>query len=247
MHIGAHLVVNPLGGAAHGHFAQGGQIALAEKFIDGARGLLGDVDFALAQALEQLVGRQVDQFNFGGRVDDPVGNGFADEGAGNLGDHIVEAFEMLDVEGGVNVNPGGKQFFDILVAFGMARAGRVGVGQFIDQRQAWTARQDSVHIHFGQFDAVIFEAFARNRFQPDNEGLRFDALVRFDVADDHLQPFGGALVGGFEHGVGFPHPGGIAQENLQLPALAGAFIRLDVGEELVGIGSGGLGSHDDEW
>ena len=104
---------------------------------------------------------------------------------------------MLDVEGGVNVNPGGKQFFDILVAFGMARAGRVGVGQFIDQRQAWTARQDSVHIHFGQFDAVIFEAFARNRFQPDNEGLRFDALVRFDVADDHLQPFGGALVGGF--------------------------------------------------
>ncbi|MNT19260.1 hypothetical protein D3C72_1545140 [compost metagenome] len=43
---GAHLVINPVGGAAQRQFAQRDQIALAEKVLDGALGLAGNVHLA---------------------------------------------------------------------------------------------------------------------------------------------------------------------------------------------------------
>ena len=46
-HVGAHLVIHPFGGAPHGQLAQGGQVAFAEEFLDGALGLVGDVYLAI--------------------------------------------------------------------------------------------------------------------------------------------------------------------------------------------------------
>jgi hypothetical protein len=44
-HIGAHLVVNPLGRPAQADLTQSGQVTFAEKILDGAAGLLRDIDF----------------------------------------------------------------------------------------------------------------------------------------------------------------------------------------------------------
>ena len=41
-----------------------------------------------------------------GAVDDPVGDGFADADTGDAFDDVVQAFEVLDVEGGEDVDPG---------------------------------------------------------------------------------------------------------------------------------------------
>ena len=62
-----HLRVDALGHAPQRQFAQRDQVALFEEALDGAAGLLGHVDFAFAQPLDQVVGRQVDQLDFVGR------------------------------------------------------------------------------------------------------------------------------------------------------------------------------------
>ncbi len=55
---------------------------------------------------------------------------------------------MLNVDGGEHVDAGIQQLFNILPAFGMARAGRVAVRQFVHQDQRRTARQRGIEIEF---------------------------------------------------------------------------------------------------
>ncbi len=68
----------------------------------------------------------------------------------NLGegrDDIVEAFEMLDVTGRIDIDARSEQFLDILIALVVAAAGRVGVGEFVDQHQPGPACDDRVDVH----------------------------------------------------------------------------------------------------
>ena len=58
-----------------------------------ARACLAAVDLALAQPLEQVVGRQVDQLDLVGALEERVGHGLPDTHAGDLGDDVVEALE----------------------------------------------------------------------------------------------------------------------------------------------------------
>ena len=79
-----------------------------------------------------------------------------------LRDDIVQAFDVLDVERGIDVDAGGDQLLDIHVALGMPAARRVGVRQFIDQRELRAARQQRVEIH-------LLPACARG-IRPDGAG-----------------------------------------------------------------------------
>ena len=83
-------------------------------------GLLGHIDLALAQACQQFHGRQIDQLNLMDFIENAVRDRLAHDDAGNLGDDIIETFQMLDVNRSVDINASGKQLFDILIAFGMA-------------------------------------------------------------------------------------------------------------------------------
>ena len=148
-HVGAHLVIHPFGSAPHGQLAQGGEIAFAEKFLDGALGLVGDIDFAILQTLDQLIRWQVDQFDVGDIVNYAVGDGLAHDHAGDLGNYIVQAFDVLDVYGAVHIDTGIQKFFHVGVALGMARTGHVGMRQLIHQDQLGLAFQDGIDIHLG--------------------------------------------------------------------------------------------------
>ena len=57
---------------------------------------------------------------------------------------------MLDVERRIDVDAGGEQLLDILVALGVAAARRIGVGKLIDQHQFGPARQNGVDVHFAR-------------------------------------------------------------------------------------------------
>ena len=81
-----------------------------------ALGLLRHVNLALAQTLDQVVGRQIDEFDFIGLIENAVGDGFAYPDAGDPGDDIVQALDMLDVQRRVNADAGGDQLLDIEVA-----------------------------------------------------------------------------------------------------------------------------------
>ncbi len=128
--------IDALGGAAQREFAQRGQVLRLEEVVDGARRRVLHVDLALGEALEQFVGREVDQHDLVGLIEHRVGHGLAHAHLGDLQDDVVEAFEVLDVERGPDVDAGVEQFLDVLPALGMAAARHVACARLVDQQQA---------------------------------------------------------------------------------------------------------------
>ena len=147
LHVREQLLVDPLGGAAQRQLAQRGQVARREIVLQRPLGLLGHIDLAFLQPLDQIVGREVDQLDRVGAVEDRVGHGLAHAHMGDLGDDVVQALDMLDVDGGVDVDAGRQQLLDIEIALGVAAAGRIGMGELVDQRDLRAARDDGVEVH----------------------------------------------------------------------------------------------------
>jgi hypothetical protein len=102
--VGQQLLVDALGGAAQRQLAQRGQVAGRKIVLDGAPRRGRDIDLALMQPLDQVVGREVDDLDVVGAIDDRVGHGLAHPDPGDLRDDVVEALDMLDVERGVDVD-----------------------------------------------------------------------------------------------------------------------------------------------
>ena len=69
-HVVDHLLVDALRRAAQRQLAQRGQIARLEIVAERALGLLRDVDLALLQPLDQVVGREIDDLDLVGAVED---------------------------------------------------------------------------------------------------------------------------------------------------------------------------------
>ena len=100
------LLVDALGGAPQRQLAQRGQVGRREEVLERPLGLLRDVDLALLQALDQVVGREVDQLDVVGAVEDRIRHGLAHAHAGDLRDDVVQALDVLDVDGRVDVDAG---------------------------------------------------------------------------------------------------------------------------------------------
>ena len=66
--------------------------------LERALGLLGNVDLAFLQALDQIVRREIDELDVVGAVEDPVRNRLAHAHAGDLRDDVVQALDVLNVD-----------------------------------------------------------------------------------------------------------------------------------------------------
>ena len=66
--------------------------------------------------------------------------------------------------------PAAEQFLDIEIALGMTTAGRVGVGEFVDQRDLRVAGDDGVEIHLLERLPLVFEASAGNDLESPQAG-----------------------------------------------------------------------------
>jgi hypothetical protein len=239
--VAAHLRVDALGRAAQRQLAQGDQVAFAEEVVRRALGLLRDIDLALFKALEQVVGRQVDQLDLVGLLDDPVRHGFAHQHAGDLGHHIVQALDMLDVDGGVDVDASIQQLLDVLPALGVARTRRIGVRQLVHQDQRRPAGQGGVEVELLQGGAAILDLPPRQERHHAaqgghaEQGLGFYPAVGLDKADQKVDALGTLLESRLKHGVGFANASGCTKEDFELAALAARLVGLHTGQQLVGI------------
>ena len=122
LHVSQELLVDALGGAPQRQLAQCGQIARREIMLKRALGLLWNIDLALFQPLDQIVRREIDQLDGIGAVEHRIRYGLAHPYMRDLRDHIVEAFDMLDIDGGVDVDAAGEQFLDVEIALRVAAA-----------------------------------------------------------------------------------------------------------------------------
>ncbi len=172
LHVGEQLLVDALGGAAQRQLAQRGQVSRREIMLQRTLGLPGNVDLALLQPLDQVVRREVDQFDRIRPVEHRIGHGFAHAHMRDLGDHVVEAFDVLDVDGGVDVDAARQQLLDVEIALGMTAARRIGVRQFIDQDDLRPARDHRIEVHLLENLVAVFEPFARNDLEAPAAALR---------------------------------------------------------------------------
>ena len=151
-----------------------------------AFGLLGDIDLALLQPLDQVVGREVDQLDGVGEVEHLVRHGLAHPHMRDLRDHVVEAFDVLDVDRRIDVDAVGQQLLDVEVTLGMAAAGRIGVSEFVDQGNLRTPRDQRIEVHLLEDLVLVFQLLARNDFKAVQQRLGLCPAMGLDHADHDI-------------------------------------------------------------
>ena len=131
------LGLDLLGDLAQRDLAQRREVLDLEEVVERGRDPLRRVDLAGPQPLDQRLGGEVDEHDLVGRrrarasgtvsrTRTPVSSA-----TWSLSDS-----EVLDVDGGEDVDAGGEHVLDVLVALGVLDARRVGVGQLVDQARA---------------------------------------------------------------------------------------------------------------
>ena len=216
------MLVEAEGDLFHGQFPQLRQLLRREEVVHGGGDALGRVDFAGLQPLAQVFGGKVHVDDLVGHGDDVVGDALLDADPGGALDDVVQALQVLDVQRRNHADARAQQFFHVLVAFGIAAAGGVGVGQFVDQGDGGPAGQHGVDVHLLQHDAAIFDPPPRHLFELADLGDGLRAAVRLDEADDHVDAVLPQPIAFLEHVVGLAHAGGEAEVDLQPAALLAA-------------------------
>lgn len=162
------------------------------------------------------MGGEVDQHQAVGLQQHLVGQGLLDPDPGQLPHQIVEALQVLHVEGGVDVDTGPEQLLHILPALLVAAAGGVAVGQLVHHGDGGFAGQQAVQIHLLQPLLAVQVQLARLDGELVEQGQGLLATVGFHHPDQDVDPLPGLFPHRLQHGVGFAHAGGRAEKHLQL-------------------------------
>ena len=236
-----HLAIDPIGGAPQRELAQGQQVAFAKKMTGSTLRLPWQVDLALAQALQQLVGWQIHQHDLISAVEGAIRHGFANAHPSDASHHLIQAFDVLDVDGCPDVDTRRQQFLDILPAFRMAAACRVAVGILVDQDQAGMPGQGRVQIEFRQPPSLGLENLPRQLRQALAKLRRGEAAMGFQHADQDIP----ALIAGppspLQHRAGLADAGTGAEKNLQPATRRALFLMLQTAQQLIRVGT--FGTH----
>ncbi len=236
---GAHLGVNAVGGAPESQLAQGDQVALAEKVLDSALGLAAHIDLALVQALTKIVRGQVHQHHVVGGVKKGIRHGLPHLDPGHAAHHIVQALQMLHVEGGKDVNARLKQLIDILPALRVAGAGGVGVGQLIHQDQRRSPGQRPVEVELCQTPPPMVSDVERQDRQVFQHRRCLLTAVGLNHARHDIQPLRPQPLRFGEHSEGFAYPRAGPEKDLQPAAMRAAGLL----QQAIGIGTQRLVCH----
>ena len=214
----AQAAVHAVGGFLHRQFAQGGQVGRREKCLQRLRGLLGHIDLALLQALDQLARWQVHQHDVVQAVEHRIGHGLADPHAGDAHDHVVEAFQMLDVDRGPHIDAGIEQLHHILPAPLVPAAGHIAVGQLVHQHQGGATCEHRIQVHFFQCVLLVLALQQRHLRQARQQRRGLGAAVGFHQPDYYIHAAAQLLMRAGEHAESLAHARRRAQEYGELAA-----------------------------
>ncbi|MNV13791.1 hypothetical protein D3C71_1044480 [compost metagenome] len=214
----AQAAVHAVGCFLHRQFAQCGQVGRREKRLQRLRGLLRHIDLALLQPLDQLARRQVDQHDVVQAVEYRIGHGLADPHPGDAHDHVIEAFQMLDVDRGPYIDAGIEQLHHVLPAPLVPAAGHIAVGQLVHQHQSGATCQHRIQVHFIQRVLLILTLQQRHLRQARQQRRGLGAAVGFHQPDHHVHAAAQLLVRAGEHAEGLAHAGGRTQEHGEFAA-----------------------------
>src|SRR6185436_4627394 len=125
----------------------------------------------------QVVGREIHELYSVGAVEDGIGHRLAHAHARDLGDDVVQALDVLDVDGGVDVDAALQQLLDVAIALGVAATGNVGVRQLVDQDQARAPLESGIDVEFAEDTVDVDGRLARQDRQALQQCLGLLASV----------------------------------------------------------------------
>jgi hypothetical protein len=102
----------------------------------------------------------------------------------------------------------------VVRAIGLAAAGGIGVGEFVDERQVRSARDQSVKVHLLERAVLILDVAAGKDLKVVEQHLGLLAAMRLDHTDDHIRAVLASSAGLLQHLVGLADAGGGAEKNL---------------------------------
>ena len=117
------------------NLAESGQVLDAEEVVECGVDPLGRVDLAVAQAVQERLGGEVHEDDLVGVIEHRIRHRLPNADPGQLADTVVEALEVLHVDRRVDVDAGGENIRDILVALLVLEARSIRVRELIDQRE----------------------------------------------------------------------------------------------------------------
>lgn len=143
----------------------------------GAFDALGRVDVPPAHPRYQRLGRHIADHNLIGTVEYPVGHLLANTDSGECLNARGKAVNMLDVDGGENVDATVEQQQHVFVALTMAASFDVRMCQFVDKRYLRGSSQNGVDIHLREQSALVLHLAASYLFQLVGQLRRSTASV----------------------------------------------------------------------
>src|SRR5580700_10934555 len=128
------VLVGLVGQEPQRELPQGGQIVDAEEVGQGQRDPLLRIDVAVQHAASELLRRRVDQLDLIRLAHDPIRDTFTDPRLRHVLNLVGDALEVLDVDGGDDVDPRGEDFQDVLPPLAvLARSWHVRMSKLVDQ------------------------------------------------------------------------------------------------------------------
>ena len=213
------LVVDAIGDPEQRQLTQRGQVAGAEVVGEGGVDAVRGVHVPVGQPAAQRVRIHVDQLDLICRPHDLIRHGLPLLHAGDALHHVVQRFEVLDVDGRDDADASGQQLVDVLPALGVARPGRVGVCQFVDEHDLRVPAQERVGVHLGERGAAVFDGPPRHDFEVADLLGRAGSPVGLDEAHHDVGSSRLAAATLVEHGVRLADAGRGPEVDAQRPAL----------------------------
>ena len=205
--VGGEGLVDPVGEPGERKLAQRGEVAgpevVGERRVDPVRG----VDVAAREPVPQRKRSKVDQLELVGAAHDLIRYSLALLDPGDLLNDIAERLEVLDVEGGDDVDARVQQFLDVLPALLVPRAGDVRVRELVDERDLRLARQQCVDVQLLELGAAVVDALPRDDLEVADLVGRLRASVGLDEADDDVLAVVAPAAPLVEHGECLPDAG----------------------------------------
>ncbi len=179
---GVHLVRDP----QQREFAQRREVSapkvVAERRID----LLGGVHVSVREPASQRFRGDVDELHLRCGPHHSVRHRLLLSHTGDLLDHVVETFEVLDVEGREYVDPGVEQLVDVLPALLVPAARGVRVGEFVDEHHRRPPRQHGLDVEFGHRRAAVLDELRWNQLESGGLLGGAGAAVGLHHGRDHV-------------------------------------------------------------
>jgi hypothetical protein len=144
------------------------------------------VDIAALQPVDDRLRSQVLQLDLVGGIHNGVRDRLPHAHPGDLVYRVVQALQMLDIQGRDHADAVVSEFLDGLPALRVPGAGDVGVGQLVHEHPLRMARDHRLRIHLVEGRAAVLDRLRRHLLEALKQGRRGRPAVGLHDADDHV-------------------------------------------------------------